>query len=368
MAFGEGWAFLPLAALLVDFTLSVAVSCAAAGAALIAYVPELADARVPIALALAATVAVGILGGHRGRVGFALATQAFILMAIAVIVAGVWGDPAQPAGAGASETGGPVLANVSLAAVMLAFPLGMALATGIEAPSNAIAQLPQLRDRGRRLFGRGTLWLMVGIVGGMTLAVAALAVHLGVGLPDEDSTLLADVARRILGDGAALGTFQVLSALLLLAAAASSYLAGSGVLKALSGVGRDGGGLLPERLHRENRFLVAHWGVLVVLVVAALMIIAAGGREQSLVQFYAVSVFASFLAATLACARLSYRDGRYGAMAVNLLGSGLVGMVLALNLTRLDSVIALLVSLGVAVYLWRAWVARGRPTSLRQAL
>lgn len=29
-AFGEGWAFVPLGALLVDFTLTVAVSCAAA--------------------------------------------------------------------------------------------------------------------------------------------------------------------------------------------------------------------------------------------------------------------------------------------------------------------------------------------------
>lgn len=368
-AFGEGWAFAPLAALLVDFTLTVAVSCAAAGAALIAYEPTLAGARVPIALALAGAVAVGILAGHRGRVGFALATQAFIVMAAVVIAAGALGEPAQHGVAAAADPGGGnVLANVSLGAVMLAFPLGMALATGVEAPSNAIAQLPQLSERGRRVFGRGTLWLMVAIVGTMTLALAALAVHLDVGLPGEDSTLLADIARRILGDGAALGLFQLLSALLLLAAAASSYLAGSGVLKALSGVDHDGGGLLPERLHRENRFRVAHWGVLAVFLIAAAMIVAAGGDEQALVQFYAVSVFASFLAATLACARLSYRDGRYGAMAVNLCGAALVALVLALNLTRLDSVIALLASLALATYLWRAWVARGRPTSLRRAL
>ena len=41
----------------------------------------------------------------------------------------------------------------------------MALATGVEAPSNAIAQLPQLDDRSPPRFGRLTLWLMVGIVG-----------------------------------------------------------------------------------------------------------------------------------------------------------------------------------------------------------
>ena len=92
-AFGEGWTFLPLGALLVDFTLTVAVSCSAGAAALIAYVPGLGGARLPIALALAAAVAAGVLVGHRGRVLFALATQAFILLAVAVIAAGAFADP-----------------------------------------------------------------------------------------------------------------------------------------------------------------------------------------------------------------------------------------------------------------------------------
>jgi Na+/proline symporter len=140
------------------------------------------------------------------------------------------------------------------------------------------------------------------------------------------------------------------------------------VLKALAGVGRDGeDGLLPVRLRRENRFLVSHWGILVVFCVAAAMIAAAQGREQDLVQFYAVSVFASFLAATLACARLSLREGRRGAAAVNLAGALLVALVLALNLTRLDSAIALIASLAVAAYLWRSWVRRGRPGGIAVA-
>jgi hypothetical protein len=366
-AFGEGWTFLPLGALLVDFTLTVAVSCSAAAAALIAYVPGLDGARLLIALALALAVAAGALVGHRGRILFALATQAFLLLAAAVILAGAFAGPAAVRAAGGADRAAPLLAHASLAAVLVAFPLGMALATGVEAPSNAIAQLPQLGDRGRRLFGRGTLWLMVVIVGGLTLSFAVLAVRLRVGLPNGDSTLLAEVARRAVGDGLVFACFQGFSALLLLAAAASSYLAGSGVLKALAGLGLDGGGLLPERLHRENRFLVAHWGVLAVLAIAAAMIVAARGREQELVQFYAVSVFASFLAATLACARLSFRDGRRGALMANLAGATLVGLVLALNLTRLDSAIALLASLAVAVYLWRTWVSRGRPGGVARA-
>jgi hypothetical protein len=364
-AFGEGWAFLPLGALLVDFTLTVAVSCAAAGAALLAYAPGLAGARLPLATAIAATVALGVLAGPRGRVAFAIATQAFLLAAAVVIVAGAFASPAASAG---SELGGPLLGDASLGAVLLALPLGMALATGVEAPSNAIAELPTLRDRGRRRFGRATLWSMVAIVGGLTLCFSALAVHLRVALPGSDTTLLAEVARTAVGDGVGFAAFQLFSALLLLAAAASSFLAGSGVLKALSGVGLDGTvGLLPARLHRENRFLVSHWGVLAILGLAEAMIVAAAGREQVLVKFYAVSVFASFLAATLACARLSLAEGRRRAAAGNLLGSALVGLVLALNLTRLDSAIALLASGAIALYLWRTWVTRGRPAGVTRA-
>jgi len=314
---------------------------------------------LPLALALAVAVAVGVLFGHRGRIGFAIATQLFLVLALVVVVKGALVDPGS--GPAAGSAGGPLIADASLAAVLVAFPLGMALATGVEAPSDAIAQLPQLGDRGRRIFGRLTLWLMVAIVGGLTLALAALAVRLGIGEPGEDSTLLAEIAREATGESPLFGGFQAASALLLLAAAASSFLAGSGVLKALARVGSGNAGLLPGRFGRENRFLVAHWGVAAVLGVAAAMIVAASGDEQELVQFYAVAVFASFLAATLGCARLSHRDGRAGAMALNLLGAGLVAAVLGSNMTRLDPILSLLASAAVALYLWRAWVARGRP-------
>ena len=45
------WAFLPIGALVVDFALTIAISIAAGGSAIIAYVPALAPARIPLALA-----------------------------------------------------------------------------------------------------------------------------------------------------------------------------------------------------------------------------------------------------------------------------------------------------------------------------
>jgi len=366
-AFGEGWAFVPLGALLVDFTLTVAISTAAAAAAIVAYFPELAGARTGLAIGLATAVALGVLAGHRGRIAFALATQAFLILAAVLIVAAIGADPV-PSSAPTREDGAPLLAHAALLPVLAAVPLGMALATGLEAPSDAIAQLPQLGDGARRVFGRLTLWLMVAIVGGLTLALAALTIKLGIGIPPDDSTLLAEIARRATGEGPLFAAFQGASALLLLAAAASSYLAGSGVLKALALLGDARSGLLPRRFAVINRFLVPQWGVALMLAVAAAMVLAAGGHEQELVQFYAVSVFASFLAATVGCARLSHREGRRGALAVNVAGAALVAAVLALNLTRLDAAIALAASGGVALLLWRVWVRRGRPGGLGEAI
>jgi len=362
--FGEGFAFVPLGALLVDFTLTVAISCAAGASALIAYAPGLASARVSLAVGLAVLVAVGICLGHRGRVAFAIATQAFLLCALVVVAGGAQealSSPAPPASK-------PLLSGAALGPVLLAMPLGMALATGVESPSDAIAQLGQLGDRGRRLFGQLTIWLMVAIVGTLTLALAALAVALGIGLPPEDSTLLAEIGRASIGDGAAFATFQATSALLLLAAAASAYLAGSGVLRALALPPRsDGEGLLPSRLAARNRYYVPVWGISVVLVLAAVLIVASGGRDQELVHFYAVSVFASFLAALAACARLSWQERQYRELLVNAVGLGLIGFVLALNLTRLDGAIALAASFGVALCLWVTWVRRGRPSGVATA-
>jgi len=355
-AFGEGWAFLPVGALLVDFTLTIAVSCAASASALIAYAPGLADARTAIAVALAVIVAAGTSLGHRGRVMFATATLAFVTVAFAVIGRG--------AGADSAPGADPLVASAGLGAVLLAMPLGMALATGVEAPANAVAQLPQLDDRARRRFGQLTLWIMVAIVALLTLSLAALAVLLDVGRPPADSTLIAEVARRVTGGDATFAVFQAVSALLLLAAAASSYLAGSGLLEALAAHGGDEGALLPRAFTRRNRFLIPQWGLAALLGVAAAMIALAGGREQEIVQFYAVAVFASFLGATIASARLSHSDGKRVAFALNVLGAVLVAFVLALNLTRLDGVIALCGAGLVSGYLWSAWVRRGRPSGV----
>jgi amino acid transporter len=364
-AYGEAWAFIPLGALLVDFVITVAISCAAGASAIIAYLPRLEGERVVLALGLTSLVAAGISFGHRGRVAFASATLIFLALAATVLVTAALGPAQSPVN---EQGNASLVADASLIPAVLAMPLAMALATGIEAPSDAIAQLTGLDRRARRRFGQWTIWLTVGIVGVLTVGITALAVGRRVGLPPSDSTLLAEVARSSVGDGAVFAGFQAASALLLLAAAASSYLAASGLLKALALVGanRDDGGLVPARFALLNRFQVPPWGILLVLAASAGLIVMAGGQDQEIVRYYAVSVFAGFLGATLGCARLSHRDGRRGELVVNLTGVVLVAFLLALNAVRPAGVVVLSAAGLVAGYLYATWVRRGRPAGVAE--
>jgi hypothetical protein len=52
---------------------------------------------------------------------------------------------------------------------------------------------------------------------------------------------------------------------------------------------------------------------------------------------------------------------------LNIVGAALVAIILGINATRLDGLIALLSSGGVAVYLFRIWVSRGRPKGVAVA-
>ncbi len=359
-AFGEEWTFLPIGALIVDFALTIAISIAAAGSALIAYIPALAPERIPLVMALLALVAALTWFGHGGRLVFGVMTTLFVIASIAVLGEG-WVSPHSTHGH-SPVTGS---ASPALIAVILAFPVAMALATGTEAPATSIAQLGQLDNRGRWRFGRGTLALTILIVGGLTLGLTALAVHLHVGIPAAESTQIADLAKTAVGGGQLFAFFQLSSSFLLLAAAASSFQAGPGLLKALARTWPDGTpGLLPGRLARVNQHHTPVLAVIVYTVISAAIILAASGQEQELVLVYAVAVFVSFLAGLLAMARFSRRQGARLFLAINLVAAAVVAFTLVVNLTRGYPLISIAVTILIGVFLHSRWVRAGRPRGI----
>jgi len=243
--------------------------------------------------------------------------------------------------------------------------VAMALATGTEAPATAIGQLGQLDAEGRRRFARTTLLLTMLIVAALTIGITMLAVRLHVGIPASNSTQIADVADAASGNGAIYTTFQATSALLLLAAASSSFQAGPGLLKALSRHPHSAGvGILPRGLGETNRHHTAYWSVVVYLVVSAVVLVAASGREQELVLFYAVAVFVSFLAGLAAMTRFSLGDKRPLLAAVNAAGALAVVFTLIVNLGRGYPLLSLAATGLIAIALYTLWRRAGRPTGI----
>jgi hypothetical protein len=361
-AFGTGWVFLPIGALIVDFVLTITISIAAAVSAVIAYLPGVAPTRILLGLLLLVAVAGLTWFGHGGRLTFAVMTLLFIGCAVVILVHG-FVDPVVSHGHApiTGPEGSPWIA------VVLSFPVAMALATGTEAPATAMAQLGQLGPADRRRFARTTILLTLLIVAGLTIGLTELADRLHVGIPKTDSTQIADIAHAAAGNGVVYAIFQATSALLLLAAASSSFQAGPGLLKALSRHPQSAGvGILPRSLGEANRHHTPYWSVVVYVLVSAGVLVAASGREQELVLFYAVAVFVSFLAGLAAMTRFSLSDGRRGLAALNALGAVSVAFTLLVNLGRGYPLLSLAATALIALGLYALWRRAGRPTGVEQ--
>lgn len=362
-AFGEGWSFVPMGALIVDFVLTIAISVSAGSSAIISYFPSVAPYRLWLALALLTLVALLMQLGHLGRAVFAILTLVFLVIGLTVLVQAL----RDPAAAAIAE---PALTKSAPLAVILAFPVAMALATGVEAPSSAIAQLPQLDDAGRRSFGQWALWLTLGIVGVLTIGLAIAAVHLQIGVPHADTTLVAEIARAG-SSGTVFAAFQGATALLLLSAASSSFQAGPGLLKALARSVKPGEslhGVLPSAFGRMNKHHVPLLGVLVFFLLSAAVVTAGGARDQELVLFYAVSVFVSFLMGLTAMTYFAYRERHMGWFALNVAAGIAVAFTLVANLFRPAAIGSLAATGIVAGGLYYAWVRAGRPRGASHAL
>src|SRR5258708_33888066 len=122
-AFSEGLPFLPLAARIVGYALTIAISVAAGASAIIAYVPRLAPARTGLAVVLLVAVAGLTLLGHGGRAGFAMMTLSFAVVGSVGIILGTRPAPGPHVGANAA----PPSQHSAAPGGLGASPVGMAL-------------------------------------------------------------------------------------------------------------------------------------------------------------------------------------------------------------------------------------------------
>ncbi len=299
--FGPRGSLLAAAALIVDYTLTVAVSIAAGVASLTSAFPRLSPETVPICLGiLAAVTLLNLRGLADAARAFLLPTMLFIAGLLIIIVIGLIHPLAlhapQP---GRSLMPAHAVEAVSVLLLLKAFSAGCSALTGVEAIANGVPLFKQPRVRR----AKQTELLLGGILGAMLLGLAVLADRWRIG-PRSGQTVLSQIMATAVGRHWAYYVMS-LTITLVLALAANTSFGGLPVLASL--VARDD--YLPRRFALRDDRQVFGSGIAVLAIMSAALLIAVGGSTLRLIPLFAIGVFTGF---TLAQAGMvvHWRRGR----------------------------------------------------------
>ena len=274
------------ASLIVDYTLTVAVSIAAGVGALTSAFPGLMSVRVPICLAILAVVTLFNLRGlGEAARAFLLPTMVFIVGLLAIIAIGL----VHPLALHAVQPGRPLLAThglqtVGILLVLKAFSAGCSALTGVEAIANGVPLFKAPREQRAK---RTELLLGV-ILGTMLLGLAVLASRWHVG-PRSGQTVLSQIMADAVGRHWAYYIVS-LTITMVLALAANTSFGGLPVLASL--LARDD--YLPHLFAlRGDRQVFAN-GIWALAVLSGALLVAVGGNTNSLIPLFAIGVFTGF--------------------------------------------------------------------------
>ena len=273
---------LAAASLIVDYILNAAVGVSAGIEALTSAFPGLYGARVWLCLAaLALITAANFWGVADAARLFILPTIAFIVSIAAVIIAGL--IRSHPVVAPVHSVPSATEA-VGVLLILKAFASGCSALTGVEAIANAV---PSFRKPRVRRAQHTEMWLGI-ILGAMLLGLAALIRKFSVA-PSGQITVLAEITRAGLGQGMVFYVIQIITLVLLVLAANTSF-GGLPVLASL--LAKDN--FLPHVFALKAERQVHRYGVGVLALAAAALLIVSKGDTQALVPLFAIGVFVGF--------------------------------------------------------------------------
>ncbi len=320
--FGPRVAQIAAVALLIDYTVTVAVQTSAGTAALTSAVPSLAPLHgfnwtVPITVGVTLLLIYGNLRGIKeaGRY-FALPTYLYILLLASVIIIGCYKYFAGsltvlkiPAHNLLVEgkfgtQGSGLLMGLAFVSLLRAFANGGSSLTGLEAISNGVASFRKPESKNARI----TLVTMSSILAFLVLGVSLLAkwthaVPFAAGTP----TVVSQEVKAVLGTGAgghaAFLIVQFATVLILYTGGNTSF---NGFPFLASFVAGDR--FLPSQLTKRGHRLAFSNGILVLGVIALILIITFNANVNGLVSLYAIGVFTGFTMAGLGMVARHRRD------------------------------------------------------------
>jgi amino acid transporter len=284
--FGPHASLVAGAALIVDYTLTVAVSIAAGVGALTSAFPGFTSATVPICLGILAVITVlNLRGLGETARAFLLPTMIFIVGLLAIIVVGL----VHPLALHAPQPGSSLLRahglqTVSVLLVLKAFSAGCSALTGVEAIANGV---PLFKEP-RAVRAKRTELLLGVILGTMLLGLAELARRWHIG-PRSGQTVLSQIMAAAVGRHWAYYLVS-LTITLVLALAANTSFGGLPVLASL--LARDN--FLPHLFALRDDRQVFSNGIWTLTVMSAALLVAVEGNTNSLIPLFAIGVFIGF--------------------------------------------------------------------------
>ena len=296
--FGQMASLVAASALLIDYNLTAAVSTSSAVEQIVSAFPALGDVRVLIGVGALALITLANLRGLReaGNI-FAVPTYLFMFSAFAMIAIGTYrivvlGEhhpPPPEVVAATANTAGAV----SIVLLLRAFASGAVALTGTEAIATGVPAFKPPEPQNAAT----TLLVMAGVLAVLFIGITFLASNFAIyptvpelyGEGVEHKTVIAQVAEVVFGNSILFYLFQLFTALLLFLAANTSFAAFPRLAAVL---GEDG--FFPRQFSLRGDRLAFSTGIVLLGLVAASLVIVAGGRTHALIPLYAVGVFIDF--------------------------------------------------------------------------
>jgi amino acid transporter len=321
---GRHASLIAAASLIVDYILNAAVGVSAGVAALWSAFPALYGARVWLCLGVLALITgVNLWGVAESARVFIVPTVLFIISMAIVILGGLFRS--RPDVMLVGEHLPQAIGAVGLLLLLKAFASGCSALTGVEAIANAVPEFKQPRVKRAQ---HTEMWLGI-LLGAMLIGISVLIRKFHV-TPSNTETTLAQLTAAAVGRNVIFYAIQLITTVLLALAANTSF-GGLPVLASL--LARDNN--LPHLFRLKADRQVHRYGISVLAVVAAILLVVARGDTQALIPVFAIGVFVGF---TLSQAGMvkhwheQHMDGWFARACINGLGAVLTTAALGIEL------------------------------------
>jgi amino acid transporter len=327
---------LAAAALLIDYVLTAAVSLTAGVEAIASAFPVLWNYRVETALGILVVLTLLNMRGIQETGSFmSIPVYLFLFTYIPMLILGI----IQLISKGPTPlelTAPPALQPLSIMLILHAFATGCTALTGIESISNGVPVFKPPES----INARKTLIIMAVLMSFLFAGSIGLTQGFGV-IAQSNETILSALSRHIFANSFGYYIIQI-STLLILSVAANTSFAGFPRLAAVLAKDK----FLPHQMSNLGDRLVYTYGILLLSLASAILILVFGGKSHALIPLFAVGAFLAFTLSQLGMVRHWLRNKEKGWQVKSFVN--LVGAIV--------TAIALLI-IGVSKFLQGAWIS-----------